>query len=164
VQNPIWRHRRELGHSPAASSGFESTHQIGATRLGQHGTPRPLRELRSRMHRPRHATSAAAWQPSGSGGSHLRKLARKLFDGFGLAMPLLTVPHWRGKPVKNIGRAPGALDYADQPRHLTPHVLRHTRVKAGWPGEEVADAAGITIETVDKVYWHRNPHFQKRAA
>jgi hypothetical protein len=83
-------------------------------------------------------------------------------------MPLLTVLHRRRKPVKDFRRAPGALDYADLPRHLTPLVLRHTRVKwwveADWPGEEMAYAAGITIETVDKVYWHRSPHFQKRAA
>ena len=32
------------------------------------------------------------------------------------------------------------------------------------PIEEVADAAGMTIEMVENVCWHRSPLFQKRAA
>lgn len=81
----------------------------------------------------------------------------------------MTVIHWKGKPIRDIGKSfAAALDYAGLPRNFTPHVLRHTRVtwwvEAGLPLEEVADAAGMTTEMVEKVYWHRSPHFQRRAA
>lgn len=81
----------------------------------------------------------------------------------------LSIVHWRGEPLKDIGRSfATALDYAGLPRNYTPHILRHTRVtwwvEAGLPLEEVADAAGMTTQMVETVYWHRSPHFQKRAA
>lgn len=79
------------------------------------------------------------------------------------------VVNWKGKPIKDIGKSfVAALDYAGLPRHFTPHVLRHTRVtwwvEAGLSLEEVADAAGMTVQMVEDVYWHRSPHFQRRAA
>lgn len=56
----------------------------------------------------------------------------------------------------------------DLPSDVTPQVLRHTRVtwwvEAGLPIEEVANAAGMTIEMVEHLYRHRSPDFQKRAA
>lgn len=81
----------------------------------------------------------------------------------------MTVVHWNGKSIKDIGKSfVTALDYAGLPLTFTPHILRHTRVtwwvEAGLPIEEVADVAGMTTEMVEKVYWHRSPHFQKRAA
>ncbi len=81
----------------------------------------------------------------------------------------LRIVNWEGAPIKDIGRSfATALDYAGLPTRYTPHILRHTRVtwwvEAGLPIEEVADAAGMTIEMVENVYWHRSPHFQKRAA
>ncbi|WP_152662663.1 tyrosine-type recombinase/integrase [Devosia soli] len=81
----------------------------------------------------------------------------------------LAVVHRKGRPIKDIGKFfVTALDYAGLSRTFTPHILRHTRVtwwvEAGLPIEEVADAAGMTTEMVEKVYWHRSPHFQKRAA
>lgn len=81
----------------------------------------------------------------------------------------LHVVNWRGGAVRDIGNSfATALDFAGLPRDFTPHVLRHTRVtwwvEAGLPIEEVANAAGMTIEMVERVYWHRSPNFQKRAA
>ncbi len=81
----------------------------------------------------------------------------------------LHVVHWGGGPIKDIGRSfSKALDYAGLPARYTPHILRHTRVtwwvEAGLPIEEVAAAAGMTVQMVENVYWHRSPHFQKRAA
>ena len=81
----------------------------------------------------------------------------------------LSVVTWRGEPLADIGKSfATALDYAGLPRGYTPHILRHTRVtwwvEAGLPIEEVATAAGMTVQMVEQVYWHRSPHFQKRAA
>lgn len=51
---------------------------------------------------------------------------------------------------------------------VTPHILRHTRVtwwvQAGLTLEEVADAASMTVQMVEDVYWHHSPDFQTRAA
>lgn len=81
----------------------------------------------------------------------------------------LRVVHWNGAAMKDIGRSfATALDYAGLPRNYTPHILRHSRVtwwvESGLSLEEVADAAGMTVQMVEDVYWHRSPHFQKRAA
>jgi len=87
----------------------------------------------------------------------------------GMVTSFLCVVHWGGEPIKDIGKSfVTALDFAGLPRHYTPHILRHTRVtwwvEAGLSLEEVADAAGMTTQMVEEVYWHRSPHFQKRAA
>lgn len=81
----------------------------------------------------------------------------------------LHVVNWNGAAIGDIGRSfSRALDYAGLPAHYTPHILRHTRVtwwvEAGLPIEEVANAAGMTTQMVEEVYWHRSPLFQKRAA
>lgn len=85
------------------------------------------------------------------------------------ATAFLHVVNWGGFPIKDIGRSfANALDFAGLPARYTPHVLRHTRVtwwvEAGLPIEEVAAAAGMTVQMVENVYWHRSPNFQKRAA
>ncbi|CAN7221094.1 hypothetical protein LJR016_000680 [Devosia sp. LjRoot16] len=60
------------------------------------------------------------------------------------------------------------LDYAGLPLRYTPHTLRHTRitwwVEKGRTIKEVADAAGMTTQMVEEVYWHCSPHFQKWVA
>jgi integrase len=81
----------------------------------------------------------------------------------------MRIVNWNGREVKDIGKSfATALHFAGLPARYTPHILRHTRVtwwvEAGLPIEEVADAAGMTVEMVEKVYWHRSPNFQKRAA
>lgn len=77
--------------------------------------------------------------------------------------------NWRGGSISDIGKSfTTALDFAGLPADITPHVLRHTRVtwwvEAGLPIEEAAAAAGMTVQMVEEVYWHRSPHFQARAA
>lgn len=81
----------------------------------------------------------------------------------------LSVINWRGEPIADIGKSfMTALDYAGLPLRYTPHILRHTRVtwwvEEGRTIEEVADAAGMTTQMVEEVYWHRSPHFQKWVA
>lgn len=81
----------------------------------------------------------------------------------------LCIVNWGGEPIKDIGKSfVTALDYAGLPLHYTPHILRHTRVtwwvEDGRSLEDVADAAGMTVQMVEQVYWHRSPHFQKWVA
>jgi integrase len=81
----------------------------------------------------------------------------------------MNVVSWGGKEIGDIGRSfSRALDYAGLPSTYTPHILRHTRVtwwvQAGLSLEEVAEAADMTVQTIEDVYWHHSPHFQKRAA
>lgn len=81
----------------------------------------------------------------------------------------LNVVSWGGGSIADIGRSfATAIDYAGLPTRYTPHILRHTRVtwlvEAGLEITEVAAAAGMSAEMVEKVYWHRSPHFQARAA
>jgi integrase len=85
------------------------------------------------------------------------------------ATRFLTIVNWQGRPVGDIGKSfATALDYAGLPARWTPHILRHTRVtwwvEAGLSLEEVANAAGMTVQMVEEVYWERSPHHQKRAA
>lgn len=80
----------------------------------------------------------------------------------------LHVVSWKGGGISDIGKSfATALDFAGLPAAYTPHILRHTRVtwwvEAGLSLEEVADAAGMTVEMVETVYWHRSPRFQQRA-
>lgn len=81
----------------------------------------------------------------------------------------LSVVSYEGAPISDIGKSfARALDFAGLPATYTPHILRHMRVtwlvQAGLSLEEVAEAAGMTVETVESTYWHHSPHFQKRAA
>lgn len=76
---------------------------------------------------------------------------------------------YEGQPIQKM-RKPWymARELAGLGREVTPHILRHTRVtwwvQAGLSLEEVADAASMTVQMVEDVYWHHSPDFQKRAA
>ena len=76
---------------------------------------------------------------------------------------------YEGQPIQKM-RKPwySARELAGLGREVTPHILRHTRVtwwvQAGLSLEEVADAASMTVQMVEDVYWHQSPDFQKRAA
>lgn len=76
---------------------------------------------------------------------------------------------YQGEPIQKM-RKPwySAVELSGLGSHVTPHVLRHTRVtwwvQAGLSLEEVADAASMTVQMVEDVYWHHSPDFQKRAA
>lgn len=81
----------------------------------------------------------------------------------------LSIINWRGEPIADIGKSfVTALDFGGLPLDYTPHIIRHSRVtwwvEEGRTLEEVADAAGMTTQMVEDVYWHRSPHFQKWVA
>ncbi|RUV90272.1 hypothetical protein EOA46_08555 [Mesorhizobium sp. M1A.F.Ca.IN.022.05.2.1] len=87
----------------------------------------------------------------------------------------LHVVNYMGRGVASVRTAWGmAIDNAwlqpevtGQPP-ITPHVLRHTRATwimfAGIDIWEAAGALGMSAKTLDKVYGHHHPDFQKNAA
>ena len=73
-----------------------------------------------------------------------------------------------GKPVKNPKRAFAAACQRAGLEDVTPHVLRHTRatwgMQAGANKWELAGFLGMTLETLENVYGHHHPDFQRHAA
>lgn len=75
---------------------------------------------------------------------------------------------WRGARVASIktawGRVVAGAGLGWRP---TPHTLKHTAIT--WAiegGASMADAAGFfatSAQTIERVYWHRSPHFQAGA-
>lgn len=75
---------------------------------------------------------------------------------------------WNGKPIENIRRAwVEAVERAGL-RHVSPHVLRHTRatwlMQAGVEMWEAAGSLGMTVQTLEQTYAHHHPDWQKSAA
>ena len=74
------------------------------------------------------------------------------------------VIEWDGQPVKSIKRAWGT---AAKGLNATPHTLRHTAITwAMQRGVKLADAAGffgVTVDTLERVYWHHHPDYQASA-
>lgn len=78
------------------------------------------------------------------------------------------VCHYDGQPVQKLRRSfPAAARRAGLDR-VTPHTLRHTRatwlMQEGVPIWEAAGHLGMSIETLQRVYGHHHPDWQKRAA
>lgn len=78
------------------------------------------------------------------------------------------VCHYDGKAVAKLRRSfPAAAQRAGLD-DVTPHTLRHTRatwlMQEGVPIWEAAGALGMTVETLERVYGHHHPDWQKRAA
>lgn len=79
------------------------------------------------------------------------------------------VVNWRGKriarPVSSWERVRGL---AGLPEYVTPHVLRHSRattmMRAGVNPWDAANALGMSLEVLTKVYGHHHPDWQKDAA
>jgi integrase len=79
------------------------------------------------------------------------------------------VVHFRGKkidrPVRSWDRIRAA---AKLPDYVVPHVLRHSRathlLRAGVSIWEAANALGMSVEVLAKVYGHHSPDWQKDAA
>ena len=76
--------------------------------------------------------------------------------------------HYDGRRVQklthsfpNAVRRAGLID-------VTAHTLRHTRatwaMQAGVDRWEAAGALGMTMDTLERIYGHHHPDFQKRAA
>lgn len=81
----------------------------------------------------------------------------------------LPIIHFRGRSIGRIDKAfAGACERAGVGHDVTPHVLRHTRatwlMQAGVDKWEAAGALGMSLETLERVYGHHHPDFQKDAA
>lgn len=79
------------------------------------------------------------------------------------------VCHYEGKRVRKLRRSWGtAARRAKLGADVTPHTLRHTRatwqMQAGVDLWEAAGHLGMSVETLQRVYGHHSPDFQKRAA
>jgi integrase len=76
---------------------------------------------------------------------------------------------WNGNPVLDVDKAfRRVVQDAGVGSDVTPHTLRHTA--ATWlmqRGTDIGEAAsylGMTVETLERVYWHHHPDFQAQAA
>lgn len=86
-----------------------------------------------------------------------------------MALGITSVCHWQGSEIKKMRRSWETVrKAAGLGEDVTPHVLRHTRVtwllQEGLSYYEVGGSVGMSAETVEKVYGHHHPEFQKRAA
>lgn len=75
---------------------------------------------------------------------------------------------WNGARVASIKTAwASVLEEAGLSWRPTPHTLKHTAITwAIEAGASIADAAayfGTSVATIERVYWHRSPHFQEGA-
>lgn len=95
--------------------------------------------------------------------SHLKRWKR--LDGRGAVY----VVNYRGKRIlrpdeswKRVRRL------AKLPEHVTPHILRHSRattmMRAGVNPWDAANALGMSLDVLTKVYGHHHPDWQKSAA
>lgn len=76
---------------------------------------------------------------------------------------------WNGAPVLDVDRAfRSARKDAKLSPDVTPHVLKHTSItwamQAGMSKEDAASFFSTTVETIERVYWHHHPDFQRDAA
>lgn len=75
---------------------------------------------------------------------------------------------WAGKGIGQIRRAWMEVVRRAQLRHVSPHILRHTRatwlMQDGVRLSEAAESLGMTVATLETTYWHHHPDWQKEAA
>ena len=79
------------------------------------------------------------------------------------------VCHYDGILVRKVNKAfRSTVALACLDRAVTPHVLRHTRatwlMQAGVDKWEAAGSLGMSVETLERVYGHHHPDWQKNAA
>jgi len=109
--------------------------------------------------------------------AHLRRWKRiddalraKLSEAAGQSVAAyLHVVAWDGQPIQKLRRSwDTACDYAGLGADVTPHTLRHTRatwlMQAGVDVWEAAGSIGMSAQTLERVYGHHHPDFQKKAA
>ena len=74
------------------------------------------------------------------------------------------VIEWRGDPVKDIKTAWAAACRDAGIDDASPHTLRHTAITwAMQGGARIEDASGffgLSVETLQRVYWHHHPDYQ----
>ena len=79
------------------------------------------------------------------------------------------VINWRGKRIaRPVSSWERVREEAGLPEYVTPHVLRHSRattmMRAGVNPWDAANALGMSLEVLTKVYGHHHPDWQKGAA
>jgi integrase len=94
---------------------------------------------------------------------HMRRWKR--LDGKGAEF----VVAYRGKPIRRPIRSwERARKAAKLPEWFTPHILRHTRatnlMREGVDIYEAAQALGMSVAVLEKVYAHHRPEWQAKAA
>ena len=77
--------------------------------------------------------------------------------------------NFRGKKIaRPVSSWERVRSLAGLPAYVTPHVLRHSRattmMRAGVNPWEAANALGMSLEVLTKVYGHHHPDWQKEAA
>lgn len=95
--------------------------------------------------------------------AHLRRWRR--LDGDGVSH----VVHFNGERILREKRAfRSACTDAKLGEDVVPHTLRHTAVtwlmQAGVPVNEVSGFAGVSIEELERTYWHHHPDYQGNVA
>lgn len=82
--------------------------------------------------------------------------------------PSTHVMHFYGRPVANVRKAFTAAAEAAGLPGVGPHTLRHTAatwlMQAGVAHAAAAGLLGMSIETLERVYGHHHPDFQRAAA
>jgi integrase len=79
------------------------------------------------------------------------------------------VVNFRGRKIdRPVSSWERVRDAAGLPEYVTPHVLRHSRathmMRAGVNPWDAANALGMSLEVLTKVYGHHHPDWQKDAA
>lgn len=79
--------------------------------------------------------------------------------------PTGPILHYNGKPMKRVEHSwTRARRLAELPSYVTPHVLRHSRathsLRAGGKPWDVANALGLSVDVLMKVYGHHMPDWQ----
>lgn len=95
--------------------------------------------------------------------AHLRRWRR--MDG----KDVVYVVNFRGKKIQRVDKSwPRVCRLARLPAYVTPHVLRHSRattmMRAGVNPWTAANALGMSLEVLTRVYGHHHPDWQKEAA
>jgi integrase len=94
--------------------------------------------------------------------AHLRRWRR-------LGIATRAVVEWNGKPVRSVRKGfAAAVKAAAIDKSVTPHALRHTAatwlMQRGVDLWQAAGFLGMTVETLEQVYGHHHPEFQREAA
>lgn len=78
------------------------------------------------------------------------------------------VVEWRGNRVGSIKTAWRRICADAGLEGVTPHTLRHTSItwamQAGVPLGDAAQFYSVTVDVLERVYWHHHPEFQKGTA
>lgn len=79
------------------------------------------------------------------------------------------VVHYHGRPITRLEKSfRGARDMAKLDDGVVPHALRHTAIswlmQEGHDINDVSKWAGVTVEELQRTYWHHHPQHQAEIA